>query len=220
MPCSRAGTEIRALGQPIEWDARDRHAGYVERMELREVGVGGGSCVVRLGGPSSRHSVVLLPDITDDLADFDGLCERLHNSDLRTIVVEPGPEVDEQAVAAVMNSLELPLANLVGRGTGADLAWRLVASDFDRFVSLIVVGRGHPAVADLDGVVAMPDCRPIEVATTMVIEDVPAERRWADRSGRLVYGDFRVVPIPGAVDIVRDAARELATEIVLRTSLW
>jgi pimeloyl-ACP methyl ester carboxylesterase len=188
-------------------------------MESRHVAVGSGTCAVRLDGPETRHVVLLLPDAADRAADFDEVCARLHNSGLRTVLVEPRPELDDKAVLEVLSSLQLPMVTLVGRGTGADLAWRLAARDYERFLSVIVVGRGHPAAPDPGGTIHDPDCAPVEVPTTILVGADARERRWADLSGRYVYGDFRVVPVQAA-DVVGEAARELATEIVLRTSLW
>lgn len=188
-------------------------------MESRQVAVGDGTCAVRLDGPETQHTVLVLPGAGDTPDDFGEVCARLHNSGLRTVLVEPRPELDEKTVLAVLSSLRLPMVNLVGRGSGADLAWRLAATEYERFTSVIVVGRGHPAAPGPDGTVLGADCRPVEVPTTILVGSDPAARAWAEASGRYVYGDFRVVPVD-AVDVVRDAARELATEIVLRTSLW
>jgi pimeloyl-ACP methyl ester carboxylesterase len=188
-------------------------------MESRQVAVGNGTCSVRLDGPEAKHVVLLLPGAQDAPGDFGEVCGRLHNSGLRTVLIEPRPELDEKTVLDVLSALRLSMVNLFGRGSGADLAWRLAARDFERFTSVIVVGRGHPAAPDRDGVILGADCPPVEVPTTILVGPDPRDRRWADLSGRYVYGDFRIVPVEAA-DIVRDAARELATEIVLRTSLW
>ncbi|WP_425302475.1 hypothetical protein [Nocardia farcinica] len=44
-------------------------------------------------------------------------------------------------------------------------------------------------------------------------------RRVADASGRHVYGEFRVVEVD-VDNVATEADHEMATEIVLRTSLW
>jgi pimeloyl-ACP methyl ester carboxylesterase len=106
--------------------------------------------------------------------------------------------------------------NLVGNGDGADVAWQLAARTFGRFVSLIVVNRGHPAIPDGNGAVRAPDCPPVELPTTVVVGD-PVHREAAELSGRRVYSDFRVV---GMDDGIVAAGSQLATEIVLRTSTW
>jgi len=189
-------------------------------MESRQVAFGSGTCTVRLDGPQTHHVVLLLPGIGDEPADFDEICSRLHNSGLRTVLIEPAAELDEKAVLGVLNSLQLPMVNICGRGSGADLAWRLAARELDRFVSVVAIGRGHPAAPDPQGVILAADCPPVELPTTVLVGGNAKDRRWADLSGRYVYGDFRVVTVAAAGDVVRDAARELATEIVLRTSLW
>ena len=51
----------------------------------------------------------------------------------------------------------------------------------------------------------------------LVTKNLP--RAVADTSGRYVYGEFRVVEID-VDNVATEADHELATEIVLRTSLW
>lgn len=189
-------------------------------MESRQILIGSDTCTVRLDGPDTHHVVVILPGTADAPGHYDEICSRLHNSGLRTVLIEQQPGLDEKAIVRVLEELRLPMVNLVGRGEGADLAWLLAANQFDRFISLVVIGRGHPAAPDIEGVIHAPNCPPVEVATTVLVGDSPRERRWADLSDRFVYGDFRVVPVPGVKDLVRDAARAVVTEIVLRTSLW
>ncbi|MGC0363561.1 pimeloyl-ACP methyl ester carboxylesterase [Rhodococcus sp. 27YEA15] len=181
-------------------------------MELTRVAVGSGSCTVRIDGPVSKHAVLLLPGDNDPVDLYDDVCERLHNSDLRTVAVESIENLDERTAVVLLNELNIAWVNLVGRGAGADLAWLLAARQFGRFASLISVDRGHPSVDGVDGVPA------VEVPTTIVVGS--AGRALADASGRFVYSDFRVTEIPGANDVVVDAPAELATEIVLRTSPW
>lgn len=189
-------------------------------MESRRIGIGDISCTVELDGPETHHAVLLLPDVGEPPSTYAEICSRLHNSGLRTIVLDSVAGMDEQAVRALMDELGLPMANLFGHGAGADLAWLLAARGFDRFVSLVVVGRGHPAAPDVDGVTAAPQCPPVELATTVLVGQDQKQRRWAQLSGRYVYGEFRVVPMDGVADVVHEAEREIATEIVLRTSLW
>jgi hypothetical protein len=47
----------------------------------------------------------------------------------------------------------------------------------------------------------------------------PAVRAVAQDSQRLVYGDYRVVDLPGRRN-AHESTAQLATEIVLRTSAW
>ncbi len=187
-------------------------------MNSRRITVGDRAWTVRVDGPDTRHSVLLLPDAGDPVDVYDQVCARLHNSDLRTIVVESIDGLDAPAVHAILDELGVPYANVAARGAGAALAWQICSGTFGRFVSLIVADRGHPAAPGADGVVADPACRPMELpVTVLVTKNLP--RSVADASGRFVYGEFRVVEVD--VDDVADAAgHELATEIVLRTSLW
>ena len=57
-------------------------------MESTSVAVGSGTVTVRIGGPESRHTVLLLPDAGAPADVFDAVCARLHDSDLRTVVPE------------------------------------------------------------------------------------------------------------------------------------
>ncbi|QNG19179.1 alpha/beta hydrolase [Rhodococcus triatomae] len=186
-------------------------------MEITQIAVGDSTCPVRLDGPDSRHVVLLLPSAGDDPGVFDAVCERLHSSDLRTVVPESVTGLSEESVLALLDELKVAWVNLVGTGEGADLAWLLAARRFGRFASLVVADRPHPAVPGADGVARVPDCPAVEVPTTVVFG------RAADDDGgtaRRVYSDYRAVHLDDVADIPRDAAAEFATEIVLRTSPW
>ncbi|MGB3369246.1 MAG: alpha/beta hydrolase [Rhodococcus sp. (in: high G+C Gram-positive bacteria)] len=174
---------------------------------------------LRIGGPDSRHAVLLLPGVGDPPDVFDAVVERLHNSDLKTVAVEDGSGLDHDAVLEILNEVALPWVHLVGNREGAELAWGLAARTFGKFASLVVCDRMHPAVADDTGTVLAADCPPVELPTTLVIGS-SLRRAGADSSGRLVYGDFRVVQLDGVDNIPSDAPAALATEIVLRTSPW
>ncbi|NUS45081.1 MAG: alpha/beta hydrolase [Mycobacteriaceae bacterium] len=189
-------------------------------MESRRIPTPAGVCTLRVDGPHTQHAVLMLPGRSDTAADFDEVCVRLHNSGLRTAVVESHAGMDEKAVRAVLDDLGLPMVNLFGHGAGAELAWQTAARAYDRFISLVVIGRGHPALPDPRGDIKEPDCPAVEVATTVLVGSNAPERRWAELSGRYVYGDYRVVPLPKTGDILRESPREVATEIVLRTSIW
>ncbi|MCU1640091.1 MAG: hypothetical protein JWN03_366 [Nocardia sp.] len=187
-------------------------------MESRRITVGDRVWAVRVGGTESRHHVLLLPDAGDPADVYDGVCERLQTSDLRTIVIEPADGLDSAAVFGILDELKVPWANLVGSGTGADLAWQLAARGFGRFMSLIAAGSGHPAAPGADGAIADATCPPVEIPTTLLAtKRLP--RPAAEASGRYVYGEFRLVPVD-VTDVAAEASHELATEIVLRTSFW
>lgn len=188
-------------------------------MELTHVAVRNGSCTVRIDGPASKHTVLLLPGAGDGSDVYDAVCDRLHNSDLRTIVPEDITGLDDAAVMTLLDEAKVGWVNLVGSREGADLAWRLAARQFGRFASLVVVDRGHPAVPDSKGVVRESDCPPVELPTTVMVGG-PERRAEADASGRFVYSDFRVVQLDGIANVPASAPAELATEIVLRTSPW
>jgi pimeloyl-ACP methyl ester carboxylesterase len=107
---------------------------------------------------------------------------------------------------------------MVGVRAGAELAWRLAASRLGRFVGLVAIDRGHPRVADLDGVIRDEDCPPVEVATTVLVSS-PAARAIARDSQQFVYADYRIVDLLGRRN-AQESTAQLAAEIVLRTSSW
>lgn len=174
---------------------------------------------MRIAGPDSRHTVLLLPGAGDAADVYDGVAERLHNSDLSTVAVENVEGLDHTAILEVLDELALPWVHVVGNREGAELAWTLAARTFGRLASLVVCDRGHPAVPDEEGNVLAADCPPVELPTTIVVGS-SLRRASADGSGRLVYGDFRVVQLDGVGDVPSEATPALATEIVLRTSPW
>ena len=187
-------------------------------MEQIQVAVGDGTRTVRLDGPDSKHVVLLLPGSGDSATVFDGVCERLHNSDLRTVVVESIDGLDHAGVLQLLDGLKLGWVNLVGNREGAEIAWVLAARTFGRVASLVVADSGHPAVA-IGGEALESDCPPVELPTT-ILAGKTLSRSDAEQSGRMVYADFRVVDVDGAANIPADAGPEFATEIILRTSPW
>ncbi|TSD93547.1 alpha/beta hydrolase [Skermania sp. ID1734] len=184
-------------------------------MELRQIG----ARTVRIDGPESRHSVLLLPAAAEPGTVYDDVCTRLHNSGLRTIVAETLDGLDEAGIAAILDELKIGWVNLVGSREGAGLAWLFAARTFGRVASLVVADCCHPAVPDLNGEVLAADCPPVELPTTLIIGS-SLLRPQADVSGRKVYADFRIVQLDGVDNVPLKAAAEMATEIVLRTSSW
>ncbi|ONM49427.1 hypothetical protein [Nocardia donostiensis] len=187
-------------------------------MKSRRIALGDRAWTVRVDGPVTQHSVLLLPDSGDPPNIFDRVCDRLHNSDLQTIVVESVRDLDITGVYAILDELGVPWVNVAGRGDGASVAWQVCASGFGRFISLVVADRGHPAVHDGAGYVLDPGCRAVELPTTVLVTK-PLSRSAADSSGRYVYGEFRVVQVD-VDNVATEADQEFATEIVLRTSMW
>ncbi|MEV0364970.1 alpha/beta hydrolase [Nocardia fusca] len=187
-------------------------------MESRRIAVGDRDWTVRVDGPVTQHSVLLLPDSGDPPDVYDRVCTRLHSSDLRTIVFETAEGLDTAGVYAALDEIGVPWVNVAGRGTGASVAWEVCAKGFGRFVSLVVADRGHPAVPDEDGGVLDAGCPAVELPTTVLVtKRLP--RPVADSSGRHVYGEFRVVGVD-VDNIATEADQQFATEIVLRTSMW
>lgn len=188
-------------------------------MDSRTVNTPGGDVHVRIDGPESRHTVLLLPGAGESADIYATVCERLHVSDLRTVVIEDVDRLAPEAVFAVLDELSLPWVHLVGSGTGAELAWTVAAGRFGRFASLVVADRGHPAVPDHTGVVRDASAPAAEVPTTIVIGSA-ARRAEADASMRLVTGEFRVVELQGIDNIPAEAAADFASAIALRTGSW
>ena len=188
-------------------------------MESTTVITPSGSIEVRIDGPDSRHTVLLLPDAGESAAAFDAVCERLHNSDLRTVVPETLDGLDPAGVFAVLDQLSLPWVHLAGSGAGAELAWAVAAGRFGRFASLVVADRGHPAVPAADGDVRDATAPAAELPTTVVVSD-PSRKQEADASMRYVTGEFRVVELDGVDNVPAEAAAEFASAIALRTGSW
>lgn len=181
-------------------------------MELTEVSVGQVIHTVRVDGPESAHVVVLLPAAGEDGSVYDAVCERLHGSDLRTVVPDTIDGLDLAALLALLDALGLKYVNLAGHREGAALAWEAAARTFGRFKSLVVADSPHPAVSG-------GDCPAVEIPSTLLVGG-PEARAAADASGRSCYSDFRVVELGGVGSVPRDAAAAMATEISLRTSMW
>ena len=173
---------------------------------------------VGVSGPEKGAVVVILGDEQRALAAYDAVCERLHTASLRTVVIGPDPRLTPKSVVGILDALGIGWAVLVGDRAGGELAWKLAATRLGRFVGLVAIDRGHPRVADLDGVIRDEDCPPVEVATTVLVSS-PAARSIARDSQRFVYADYRVVDLLGRRN-AQESTAQLAAEIVLRTSSW
>jgi pimeloyl-ACP methyl ester carboxylesterase len=106
----------------------------------------------------------------------------------------------------------------VGDRTGADNAWELAATRPDRFTGLVALDRGHPRAPDLSGVIRDERCPPVEINTTVLVSS-RATASVADASQRFVYGEHRLVVLPGRRSATEFTA-QFAMEIVLRASTW
>ncbi len=137
---------------------------------------------------------------------------------LRTIVIGADSRLTAKSVLGLLDTIGVRWAVIVGDRVGAELAWELAATRLDRFTALVVVDRGHPAVADQDGEIRDEQCPPVEINTTALVSS-PAARAVARASQRYVYGDFRIVDMLGRRNAGESTA-QLAAEIVLRTSTW
>ena len=173
---------------------------------------------VSVSGPDKGPHVVLIGAAQHPPAAYETLCQRLHTASVRTVVIAADPRLHPKAVLAILDSLEVPWAVLVGDRFGAELAWELAATKPERFTGLVVVDRGHPRTPDPHGVIQDSDCPPVEVNTTILATN-PAARAVAKASQRHVYSDSRVVEFTGRRNAGESTA-QLAAEIVLRTNSW
>lgn len=181
-------------------------------MELTTVSLANAEYSVRAGGQPKAPAVLLITDAGEPAASYDNVAERLHNSGLRTLTVASDGGLTGDDAAALLDSLGVQWAHVVGVGAGGAIAWQLAANYFGRAASLTVVDSAHPAA---DG----GQCPPVEVATTVVVTH-PAKAALANVSARFVHSDFRTVELFGMEPIARKAPSALAIELVLRTSAW
>ncbi|MEW2480768.1 alpha/beta fold hydrolase [Mycobacterium sp. NPDC051198] len=173
---------------------------------------------VDVSGPEKGSTVVVLSAGHHGPAAYEPICRRLHTASLRTVIIGPDPRLTAKSVVGILDSLNIKWALLVGDRLGGELAWELAATRLDKFIGLVVVDRGHPRVADATGVIRDDECPPVEMNTTVLVS-TPAARAVAKASQRYVYGDFRMVEMPGRRN-AGDSTAQLAAEIVLRTSSW
>ncbi|MCH9734075.1 MAG: alpha/beta hydrolase [Actinomycetia bacterium] len=187
-------------------------------MPSPTVTVDGFEVTVEVAGPDNGAVVVLLPAAQQAPAAYAGVCERLHTSSLKTVIVGPDPRVTAKTVVGILDELDIGWALLVGDRLGAELAWELAATRLDRFTGLVVIDRGHPRAADSAGVVRSENCPPVELSTTALVS-TDAAATVAKASQRFVYGDYRIVELLGRRSAA-DSTAQLAAEIVMRSSTW
>jgi pimeloyl-ACP methyl ester carboxylesterase len=173
---------------------------------------------VSVAGPEKGVVVVILGDEKRAPAAYDAVCERLHTASLRTVVIGLDPRLTPKSVVGILDALGIGWAVVVGDRAGGELAWELAATRLGRFVGLVVIDRGHPRVADLNGVVLDEHCPPVEIGTTVLVSS-PAARATARDSQRFVYAEYRMVDLIGRRS-AQESTAQLTAEIVLRTSSW
>lgn len=173
---------------------------------------------VSVAGPEKGVVVVILGAEQRGPTAYEAVCERLHTASLRTVVIGPDPRLTAKSVVDILDALGIGWAVVVGDRAGGELAWELAATRLGRFVGLVVIDRGHPRVADPNGVVRDGDCPPVEIATTVLVSS-PDARAMARDSQRFVYADYRMVDLLGRRN-AQESTAQLAAEIVLRTSTW
>lgn len=173
---------------------------------------------ISAAGPEKGVVVVILGDGQRAAAAYDAVCERLHTASLRTVVIGFDPRLTQKSVIGILDALGIGWAVVVGDRAGGELAWELAATRLGRFAGLVVIDRGHPRVADPNGVVLDGHCPPVEIGTTVLVSS-PAARAVARDSQRYVYAEYRVVDLL-ARRSAQESTAQLTAEIVLRTSTW
>src|SRR3981081_4309179 len=137
-------------------------------MPSTMVTVDGFPVPVDVTGPDKGSVVVVLGATHHAPSAYDAVCERLHTASLRTIVIGLDPRLTPKSVVGILDGLGIGWAVVVGDRAGGDIAWELAATKLGRFVGLVVVDRGHPRVADVNGVVRDDHCPPVEIGTTVL----------------------------------------------------
>ncbi|WP_304112626.1 alpha/beta fold hydrolase [Mycolicibacterium bacteremicum] len=187
-------------------------------MPPTTVTVDGSAYAVEVAGPENAGVVVLIGTAALAPAAYEAVCHRLHTASLRTVVIAANPRLDAAAVIGIMDALDIRWSTLVGDRAGAEIAWQLAATRLDRFTGLVVIDRGHPRVADETGTIRDENCKPVEVATTVLVSNAKSAAV-ARATQRYVYGEFRLVELLGRRNAGESTA-QLAAEIVMRTSTW
>ena len=167
----------------------------------------GFDAVVEVAGPEQGPVVVVLGAAAQAPAAYDAICRRLHTAALRTVVIGAHSRLSPSSVVEVLDALGVRWAVLVGDRKGAELAWVLAATRLDRFTGLVAIDRGHPGT-----------CPPVEVNTTVLVS-TPEVRREVQAGQRFIYGELRMVEMPGGRNTSETTA-QVASEIVMRTSGW
>lgn len=187
-------------------------------MPPTTVTVDGIGVSVDVAGPDKGSVVVVLGAAHQAPAAYEPVCQRLHTASLRTVVIAPDPRLTAKSVIGILDALDVKWALLVGDRIGGELAWELAATRLDRFIGLVVIDRGHPRIADPNGVVRDDNCPPVEMNTTALVS-TSAARAVAKASQRYVYGEYRMVDLLGRRN-AQESTAQLAAEIVMRTSTW
>ncbi len=146
----------------IDLPPRDGTCRYDQLVETehRAVTVGEYTFDVEIGGPERGNWVLLLHGFPVGGICYRDVVPRLHESGLRTIVVDqrgysPGArplEVEAYAIEhlvadaiGVLDALSVPYALLVGHDWGGLVGWQLAARYPDRFTGYVAVSTGHPS---------------------------------------------------------------------------
>lgn len=169
---------------------------------------------VTVSGPDTGRAVIMLDEAPQCVGPYALVRERLHVAAFRTISVHPQAGLTPKCVVDILDQLEVAGGLLVGDGHGGELAWKLAATQRQRFTGLVVVDAGHPGVPGIDGRVRDSHCPTVELDTTILV-GTAASDRVARASRRYVQGEFRLVELAG-VRASRHFTAQVTTEIVMR----
>lgn len=129
-------------------------------IEHRTLTVGDLEFDVRIGGPETGPTVLLLHGFPNTGACFDAVVGRLHDSGLRTVVPDqrgyspgarPGTIEDYQLrhlasdAVGILDALGVGYAMVVGHDFGSLVAWHLAGHYPHRVTGLVAVSVGHPS---------------------------------------------------------------------------
>jgi len=170
---------------------------------------------VTLSGPENGRTVIMIDETPQKTDVYDIVRQRLHVAMFRTVLIPAHATLSPKSVVDMLDQLKVAGGLLVGDGMGGDLAWRLAATQRERFTGLVVIDVGHPRVPDNAGVIRDEHCPAVDVDTTAMV-GTRAAQAVAQASRRYVHGEFRLVELAGPRKS-RHFTAQLAAEIVLRS---
>jgi pimeloyl-ACP methyl ester carboxylesterase len=170
---------------------------------------------VTLSGPEDGRIVIMIDETPQKTDAYDIVRQRLHLAMFRTVLIPAHATLSPKSVVDMLDQLKVAGGLLVGDGTGGDLAWRLAATQRERFTGLVVIDVGHPRVPDNGGKIPDEHCPAVDVDTTVLVSTRSAQTI-AQASRRYVHGEFRLAELAGPRKS-RHFTAQLAAEIVLRS---
>lgn len=164
-------------------------------------------------GPPDGRTVVLLDMSRTVGSPYQELRDRLHVAKVQTVGISARLPLSDKAIVAILDSLSIRCAVLVGDGPCAEIAWLTAAHHPQRITGLVVIDGGHPGTAHNDSRDAL--CPQVFADTTALVSSRGAGSI-ARASRRHVRGDFRIADLAGTRGS-RHFIAQLSTEIVMHT---